>query len=304
MRGGRARSPRCRPVRRDDAPGPTAVMSGFDAAVQPRAEGAATAGSRCTSRSFARLRRREREREHAGFRHDADETERALAALARGRDPIIVGPMACRGRLRGPLLDSVPALVRGRVRQCLARSADGGVARRPGRALRRARRPLRRPLRSDDAGGAGGAQRRAARAARRAAGRSSRARGRRGRAVCWPRPVTCSGSAAAPCAIRRCSVPHVPQRVARQPASGRVLSTHTRYVTRQARPGADGGNARATSSRSSSMPGRRSRRRTASRAAARALVGAAARDGAGRAARDRARHRRASRLRPARAWPT
>jgi len=66
-------------------------MSAFDAAVNLSRRAARRLAT--VHKPVVRaLRRSEREREQLGFRIDADETLRALAALARGRDPIIAGP--------------------------------------------------------------------------------------------------------------------------------------------------------------------------------------------------------------------
>lgn len=66
-------------------------MSAFDAAMN--------LGRRAARRLAAvhkpvvrAMRRRERQREHQGFRAEADATLRELEALARGREPIIAGP--------------------------------------------------------------------------------------------------------------------------------------------------------------------------------------------------------------------
>ena len=66
-------------------------MSAFDAAVNLGRRAARRLAT--VHKPVVRaMRRREREREHAGFRTEADESLRALAALARGRGPIIAGP--------------------------------------------------------------------------------------------------------------------------------------------------------------------------------------------------------------------
>lgn len=66
-------------------------MSGFDAVRNLGLKAARRL--RAAPKPLVRMMRRQaREQEHRAFRRDADEIEAAIAALARGRAPIIVGP--------------------------------------------------------------------------------------------------------------------------------------------------------------------------------------------------------------------